>query len=505
MLTMLNAVRTKITLLNIVTSIVMQIVSIISGLIVPRLILQTFGSDTNGLISSILQFLNYIALVEGGITGVVAANLYRPLVEGDIKKLCSVISTARVFYKKISIIFIFYAIVIGILYPLLVKTDYNKIYIFILTIVLSIGLFLQYMFSLTYTTLLNADKKAYIISITTIILTIANIILTLVIIKVFPDIIVLKLGSALIFALTPLVLGLFVSKHYAIDWNEPIDKSLIEQRWNGFAINLAFFIHGSTDITLLTFLSDLRTVSVYSVYFLVISKICVLVHSITSSIEPTIGQAYAKNDHILLNHKMDQFEFTTLIVTYFFFILTGLLITPFVMFYTNGINDANYEQPLFGTILVMAEAVYTLRAPHVSLAYSANKFKDITASAYIEAAINIVFSMVFIQKLGLVGVAIGTLMGMLYRGVFHIYFTSKLVPSRTPWRYYRKILIFLIPTVLSVLICVYIFPISEVSLYILIKKAVIYSCISVSLFMITSLIFYKNEIRHFISYLNYRR
>lgn len=165
--------------------------------------------------------------------------------------------------------------------------------------------------------------------------------------------------------------------------------------------------------------------SVYSVYYLIVSKISVVLHSVVSGIEPTIGQAYALNDEEKLNEKLDLYEFVVLLSVGILFSLTGLLITPFVMIYTNGIVDTNYYQPAFGAVLVLAEAMYLLRSPHVSLAYAANKFKEITAPAYIEAIINIVASVVLIQKLGLVGIAIGTLIGMAYRGAFHVYFTSK--------------------------------------------------------------------------------
>ena len=321
-------IKGKVTLLNITSSIIMQIVSVISALIVPRLILETFGSNANGLVSSISQFLNYITLVEGGITGVISANLYRPLVNGDTEKLSSVLTTARSFYRKIGIVFIVYSVVIGLVYPIFVDTGYEYWYIFVLTLVLSIGLMLQYMFSLTYTTLLNADKKVYIVAIVSSILTLANIFLTLIVVKIYPDIIILKFANAVLFALRPLIYGLYIKKHFKINWKTSRDNSLISQRWNGFAINLAFFIHTSTDITLLTIFSDLNSVSVYSVYYLIVSKISLVMHSIVSGIEPTIGQAYAKNDEHELNEKMDLYEFIILFTVGISFLMTGLLITP---------------------------------------------------------------------------------------------------------------------------------------------------------------------------------
>ena len=217
----------------------------------------------------------------------------------------SLVTTARSFYRKIGIVFIVYSVVIGLVYPIFVDTGYEYWYIFVLTLVLSIGLMLQYMFSLTYTTLLNADKKVYIVAIVSSILTLANIFLTLIVVKIYPDIIILKFANAVLFALRPLIYGLYIKKHFKINWKTSRDNSLISQRWNGFAINLAFFIHTSTDITLLTIFSDLNSVSVYSVYYLIVSKISLVMHSIVSGIEPTIGQAYAKNDEHELNEKMD--------------------------------------------------------------------------------------------------------------------------------------------------------------------------------------------------------
>ena len=485
--------KSKVTLLNITSSMMMQIVSIISALIVPRLILGTFGSNVNGLVSSISQFLNYITLVEGGITGVIAANLYKPLVVGNTEKLSSILATARSFYRRIGTLFVGYSTIIGLIYPFIVDTGYGYWNIFILTLTLSIGLMLQYMFSLTFTTLLNADKKVYIVSIVSSILTVLNIFLTVAVVKFYPDIIVLKLANAILFAFSPLIYSLYIRKHYDIDWNQTRDNTLIAQRWNGFAINLAFFIHTSTDITLLTLFSDLKTVSVYSVYYLIVSKISVVLHSVVSGIEPTIGQAYALNNENELNKKMDLYEFVIFFSVGILFLMISLLITPFVMIYTDGITDTNYYQPLFGIILVLAEAMYLLRSPHVSLAYAANKFKDITIPAYIEAFINIVVSIALIKKMGVVGIAIGTLVGMIYRGAFHVFFTTKLISSRSQRTFYKKLMVIFFTCVLGYTLCSRIYPFINFTIVTWIEHALIYGIICGVLFLITGFIYFKKE------------
>ena len=52
--------------LNTVMGLVYQAVTIVCGLILPRLILKAYGSDVNGLVNSINSILNVITLMELG-------------------------------------------------------------------------------------------------------------------------------------------------------------------------------------------------------------------------------------------------------------------------------------------------------------------------------------------------------------------------------------------------------------------------------------------------------
>lgn len=71
--------KNKATLLNMISGLILQLFTLVSGFILPKIILIYFGSEVNGLVSSLNQFLSYITLVEGGITGVIVANLYLAL------------------------------------------------------------------------------------------------------------------------------------------------------------------------------------------------------------------------------------------------------------------------------------------------------------------------------------------------------------------------------------------------------------------------------------------
>lgn len=491
--------KSKVTLINILSSLTLQVVTVISGFIIPKIILTNFGSSVNGLVSSLSQFLSYITLIEGGITGVVLANLYKPLVDHDDKKISAVLVTTRRFFNKIGYLFIAYSIGVAVVYPILSKEGFSWPFVASLTIVLSLNLLIQYLFSLSFRVLLQADKKLYVISLAQIAITICNIVCAFLSVKIYPSIHFLKLLTGLLYIIQPLVYGYFVKKHYNINWDAEPDDSLLKERWNGFAINCAAFIHNSTDITILTIFTNLATVSVYGVYTLVTNGLNGLFAAIFRAIAPTVGQAYAKGDEHELNKKLDLFEFITFITVYFCFTLSGLLITPFVQLYTNGITDADYNQPLFGVLIVMAEGLYLIKEPHLDLSYSANKFKELAVPAFVEAGINILVSVILVHKLGLIGVAIGTIAGMTYRMAYQIYFTTKIVRNRKQWIFYKKLLAFSFVTVIGVAICHFI-PLIEVTVWNWVLHAFIYALIFGVLYLSLSLLLFKKEIRYIKDY-----
>ena len=492
--------KNKVTLLNMISGLILQFFTLISGFILPKIILTCFGSEVNGLVSSLNQFLSYITLVEGGITGVIVANLYKPIVEQDNNKISSVLVTADRFYKKIGALFIAYSVILSIIYPLHFKTEFTFSYVCSLTLILSLTLLIQYMYSLTLRTLLNADKKGYVVNFTQTLIVIFNVLFALISVFIYPSIHVLKLISGSLFLLQPLIFNRYVKKNYKIDWKVEPDNSLIKSRWNGFAINLAAFIHNSTDVTVLTFLANLKTVSIYSVYSLVSSGIKQVIDACLSGIAHTVGQAYAKKNWKELNQKLDIYEYIVLILVFFLFTVTALLITPFVQLYTKDIVDTDYNQPLFGFLLVLAEALYLIKLPHLNLAYSANKFKEITVPAYIEAMLNIMISVALVKWIGLIGVTIGTIVGMTYRMVFHVYYTSKIVPGRAQCIFYRKLFLFAAGAGGGFVFCYKLLPLQTVTVGSWIVHAIFYCVVMGAILLAISILFFQNEMKFFWKY-----
>lgn len=415
---------------NMMASLLLQVCTIVSGLIVPRLILQTFGSSVNGLVSSVSQFSNYIVLLEGGVSSVMLANLYQPLYAGNSGRLSSVFAAMELFFKRLSLILLAYQAVLATAYAFFVDTGFSWGYVFSLTLILGVNLFVQYNFSASLRLLLEADSKLYITKMTQTAILILNTVFVYIGIKLYPNIHIVKLITAAVYLLQPVCYRYYVNRKYSLDKSALPDSAVMKQRWDGFGINLAAFVHNNTDIALLTFFSGLLMVSVYNVYVYVVSGIKLLTLGILAGFIPLLGRNIALGDKKALHDFFEKYEFFSVALVVFSFSLGSMLIMPFERLYTHNINDADYAQPLFAALMLLAEGIYCVREPYVNLAYQSNRFKEVKKYAYAEALINITASLLLVGRLGLVGVAVGTLAAMLYRTACQIAYAGRLLGKR---------------------------------------------------------------------------
>src|SRR5574344_846181 len=98
--------------LNAFFGLINQIVSLVCGLLIPRLILVYYGSTVNGLVNSIVGILNFISLAEFGVGAVVQSALYKPLADNDMEKVAGIYNSAKKFFRVIGIVFLVFVIIV---------------------------------------------------------------------------------------------------------------------------------------------------------------------------------------------------------------------------------------------------------------------------------------------------------------------------------------------------------------------------------------------------------
>lgn len=445
--------RSKKALKNTILGISYEVVALLCGFIVPRLILGAFGSNYNGVTNSITQFLSCVVLFKTGIAGVTRAALYKPLADKDARSMSSILKATERFMRKVAIIFAISAVIFATVYPFFVRGDFDWLFSFTLVLVLSISTFVQYYFGITYQILLEADQRQGVIYFVQIVTTILNTLIAAVLIWAGASIHVVKLGSAVAFSFNPIIINLYVRRHYRVDKKAETDNTAIRQRWDAFGQSAAAFVHNNTDVMVLTLFSNMLEISVYTVYYMVCNGLKTLLKTFTSSIGAAFGNMMAKNEKDAMKENMDIFEYVAFQMTTLLFTIAGIMMLPFVNVYVKGITDVNYVRPYFSILMVVGMAFFCYRIPYQSIIEAAGHYKQTRNGALLEAIVNIVISVATVIKFGLIGVAIGTLIANLIRTVNYVSYLSKNIMNRSILLFLKQIGTSLITVTVTTLVC----------------------------------------------------
>lgn len=446
--------------LNLVFSLINQVVLIISGLVLPKFYLEVYGSEINGLQASIAQFLSIINFLELGVGAVIQSSLYKPLVTGEKKKINQIASAATRFFKTLACLLLIYVVILCIIFPNLTTHALSDTSTRFLILAMSISLFSQFYFGIVDQIILNADQKYYIQYLGSIITVILNTIISVILIYLNCSIVIVKFISGCVFLLRPIYLHFYVKNNYSIKYKDPFDKNTIPQKWNGVAQHVAYVVLESTDIIVLTIFSTLKNVSIYSIYNLVISGIHLLISSLAGGLQAFFGHMIAQNKIEELNKHFSKIEWQMHTISTLLFALTASLILPFVRIYTSGIDDANYYSPYFAVTLIIAKLIFCIRIPYTAVVLSAGHFKQTQNSAIMEALLNVVLSILLVKRFGLIGVAAGTLIAVAYRTIYFIFYLSKNILNRNIKIFLKQIAVDIISFIvmLSVGLLIKVYP-----------------------------------------------
>ena len=169
----------KKNILKIVFSqLLLQGILAVSNLVIPKLILMTYGSTVNGLINSITQFLTYAALVEAGIGNAAIPLLYNPLALKDYTKVNQIVSCTRIKYLQAGGLYLFLSIAFSTVYAFFVRDEVTHSFVIHMVFVIALSYSIDYLVIGKYKVLLIASQRYYVLNLFKIITTFLTIILS---------------------------------------------------------------------------------------------------------------------------------------------------------------------------------------------------------------------------------------------------------------------------------------------------------------------------------------
>ena len=415
---------------TVASNLFLQFVTMVSGFIAPALVISTFGSAVNGLVSSINNFISWLNLLEAGIGGASIAALYAPLARRDFAKISGIVSAAKKFYSRSGVMFSSGIVVMALVYPWIVRGQIEMLTSALLVLILGITGTSNFFLISKYALLLSADKKQYIFSNLQVIFTIANRVAIIVLIKLGFSIIVVKLVSSLIYVSRFVFLRHYVKKHYPqVSYSAPPDTKEISQSRNVMVHQISGFIIGNTPVFLMTFLTTLKEVSVYAVYNMVFAYVNGLIGSFSSGIQAFFGESIQKDSRPKMLLFYGSYETLLYSVSFWFYTVGFILVMPFMGLYTAKMTDANYIRAEYALLFALNGILTQLRVPAAQMISAHGHFKKTQWRALTEMIINTVASIIFTWKFGVIGVLLGRTVSHIYRDFDMIFYNAHLLKT----------------------------------------------------------------------------
>lgn len=409
--------RTSYTLRNAKVSLLFFILGTLLAFFSRKIFLEKLGNDFLGLAGTLNNVLGLLNLAELGVGAAISFLLYEPLQKGEKIEIVKLVSVLGTLYKRIGYVITLLAVLMSLFIPLVFKsTDINLGLIYFAYYSFLISTLLSYFFNYKQI-LLTADQKNYIVS---------SYFQSGIMVKTIIQIIIVYwINNYFLWILIELLFGLVYCK--IINWR--IRK---EYPWlSTFPIcNLAdsseylkmkgyvkqIFVHKIKDFALtqsdqifIFMFVSLKMVAYYGNYILVINKLSQIFTKVLDGIVPSIGNLIVegnKNKIVSVFWELSALRyFIAGTLTYVLYVLLQPLIVLWL-----GREYLLNNQIMYAFLLIFFITQSRGAVDSFNAAYGL--YAD-TWSAWTEGGINILITVIFGYKFGIIGVLLGKVVSLL--------------------------------------------------------------------------------------------
>ena len=248
---------------NLISSFVYQIILISLGFILPRLYLENFGSEVNGVLSTIKQIFTYMCLLEAGVGLATTQALYKRIGEKDYNAASAVLSATNSYYIKTGVVYSVIVLGIAVVYAYFVPTSINSNVLFVIVILNALPSLFSYFVQAKYRILMEVDGRKYVINNSETVLHLASNIGKILVLFLTNSLILIQLVYCVIALLQLAYLYFYARRRYKwLDLNVEPDFEAISQKNSVLAHQLSGMVFNNTDVILISTLCDFKAASI---------------------------------------------------------------------------------------------------------------------------------------------------------------------------------------------------------------------------------------------------
>ncbi len=444
--------RTKYAVKNISMNLISQFVIIILGFISRKVFIDNLSTEYLGINGVLTNILSMMVLIESGIGISIVYNLYKPLSEEDKEKICALVKLYKKAYIILATIMLLFSYGIYPFLNKLMKTDSDIPFMFVVYSIFVIKNAISYLNAYKWA-LINADQKGYLLSRNNLIFQVVTTIAKIVILIKTKNYILFLAIELIVFIIQNIVNTITVRKLYPYLDNK-YDYKIDKDTKNNITKNVkAMFLHNiggylvnSTDNLLIASFVNVATVGLYSNYTMVTTQLSALLGPIIGGIGVGVGNLIATEDKEKVYEIFNVSYFLSFWIYSFATIFLYVLLEPFI----NWWIGTGYLLEKFVFIFILVNFYISgMRGVVGNYKSKAGLFVQDKYAPVFEGLVNLIASIILMQRLGLVGVFIGTTIStllvpfwnqprILYKNLF----------KKSVWIYFRKYIFYLLLTLI---------------------------------------------------------
>ncbi len=418
---------------NMLSYLMLQITTLLVGIVLPRLYLGIYGSEVNGVISTINSFVTYFSYIEAGLGLSLIHSLYKPLSENDFDSIDGILSFSKKQYQKISYIYFSLIVLLSSIFPLLSKAN-DLTHIEFVALIFVIGFYGAFDFysMAKYRVLLTADKKEYIISYAMIVAQFLRFVFTWGLLQFNISVVFVKIVPVITLLIRSIILKIYVEKKYPnVTFRSSSSPDILttRNRWDALLLQISINTSTALPVLIVSQILGYEEANVYSVYSVVIGAVIAVVSSLSSGVAPVFGEKIALKQNISSTHRI--YEFGVSFALTWVFSVCAVLILPFVKMYVSVVNDINYIYASYAILFSAWGALYSFRIPATAIINAAALYKENRITNIVNLVLQIALGIMFAFFLKIEGVLIAMIVAALHRNISMAFIIERNLISKT--------------------------------------------------------------------------
>ena len=433
--------RVHKTVMNAKVGFVFYFVSIFLAFFSRRIFLECLGDEFIGLAGTLYSILNFLNISEIGIGTCIAYFLYKPIEEQNREKICEIVSLFGYLYRIIGTVILTGAIAVSAFFPLIFVDKGVPLSLTFFAFYAFLGSHLIAYFINYRQILLDSDQKTYKISIWTQTGGAIATILQMALAYHYHNPYIWAAIQFLLSVFTCWVLNWVISREYP--WLKT-DKSKgreILKKYPDILVKAKqivihrlknFFLSKSDEILIFAF-ESLQMVAYYGNYVMIVGKLTGLFNQVLMGMNASIGNLVAEGNKWNIRKVFWEYLTFRYWTTGCIVIALAFLINPVISWWVG----AKYVLENYQVFLILLNMYIMLTGPAVAIFTNAYGLYDDTWSAYAEASVNLVVTILVGWNYGLVGILAGKTISLILFAViwrpYYLYkkgFQTSIVPYR---------------------------------------------------------------------------